>query len=233
MIATNSIKILAVFTLAGAMAAGCSRRSAPDESAQRPVIGPSGSRIPFAAREPDVFQAEIVVTGNDSVRITRIARSGAKRRIETDADRASKLVLVIADKQVLFLPVAGKCAELPVGSAFADAETEGFLTTRWLSERADAQFEKLETRDGLGIFRARFGEDGSSEATLAVDEARGLVMKQEFVSVEDGIPQTTMTVEVRDFKPTAEEVLFAVPADCRKTEPAELIRQKQELDNEK
>lgn len=231
MIATNFTKILAFFTLAGAITIGCSRNTAPDESAERPAIGPSGSRIPFTAREPDIFQAEIVVTANDSVRVTRIARSGAKRRVETDAGLPSRLVFVSTDKQVIFLPEAGRCAELPAGSAFADVDAEGFLTTRWLSERADARFEKLEPRDGFGVYRVRFGDEGVSEATLTVDETRGLVMKQEFVSVVEGTPQTTMTVEVRDFKPTAEEELFSVPPDCRKTEAAELIKQKQEMEN--
>lgn len=230
MIATNITKILAVLTLAAAIVS-CSR--GPVESPERPAIGPNSTRIPFPAREPEVFQAEIVITANDSVRVARIARSGAKRLTEIDAGLPSRMLLFSNGRQMLFLPEVGNCADVPVGSAFSDDESTGFLTTRWLSERADTEFEKLETRDGLVVYRARFGEDGLSEATLAVDEALGLVMKQEFVSVFDGIRQTTMTVEVRGFKPTADEALFELPADCRKIEPAELLRQKHELESRK
>ena len=73
--------------------------------------------------------------------------------------------------------------------------------------------------DGLTKYRVKFGDSDAAEAIVYVDEATGLVMKQEFFSLR-GQTDTSRTpsfiFELRGLKTDVDDSLFAIPADYKK-----------------
>lgn len=230
MLRSYLIKILAVVAISSAVLAGCARERSI-ETGERPAFDPAPNRIPFSTREPDNFQAELVVTADESVRTTFFARSGEKRRVEFDFGKRSRIARIVNGKTYLVLPERSKFAELSVG-AFSTDELSAFLTTRWLSESPDTTFEKLETVEGLTRYRAKFGESQLAEAVISVDDRNGMPVRQEFYSITDGTPTLTMTVEMRNFKLGADDSLFDVPNGFARVESSDLLKLKRGLENE-
>ncbi len=232
MFSNHITKSVVVLAMIAAFFAGCRRVRDSGETDARPVLVPTIDRIPFSTREPDTFQAEIVVTSGDTVSSTFIARSGERRRVEFDSGKRSRLAYVLNEKAFLILPERSKFSEVPPGSPFSTDDWSAFLTDRWLSETTDATFEKLETSGSAVRYRAKMGGAGKSEAIITVDESTGIPIRQEFYSIADGVPTLTMTFEVRNLKLSADDSLFSVPNGFVKVERSELLKLKLSIENE-
>ena len=63
------------------------------------------SEIPFSTKEPDQFQAEIVVTANETERRTFVARKGANRRYDFNFGAKNQLTNLQTDKNHLIFPI--------------------------------------------------------------------------------------------------------------------------------
>ena len=77
------LKILKIFLLAAVFASACRfwqpKTDVPSAPPTPPVIAEIKSEIPFATKEPEVFQTEIVVTANGGESEFFIARNGESR----------------------------------------------------------------------------------------------------------------------------------------------------------
>lgn len=178
------------------------------------------SGIPFASKEPDQFQTEIVVTAGGAERKTFVARNGASRRYDFNFGAKDQLTSLQTDKNYLILPGKKIYAEMPATPTGPADDWTNFLTTEWLSETGSASFEKLETTGNLTKYRVRTGGD-QSEIFIFVDETFGLPIKEEFYAGGGGQKTLTYTVELINLKLQTDENLFAVPADLKKVSPDE------------
>jgi hypothetical protein len=174
------------------------------------------SEIPFSAKEPEQFQAEIVVTSNESERKTFVARNGSNRREDFNFGAKNQLTNLQTDKNYLILPNKKIYAETNAAQSISTDDWTNFLTNEWLSEKHDASFEKLETIGNLTKYRVKLNDSDSSEMLIFVDENIGLPMKQEFYSTNNGQQILTYTVELKNLKLQTDENLFAVPTDFKK-----------------
>ncbi len=174
------------------------------------------SAIPFSAKEPEQFQAEIVITTNETERKTLIARNGANRREDFNFGAKNQLTNLQTDKNYLILPNKKVYAESETAQSISTDDWTNFLTNEWLSEKHDASFEKLEAIDNLTKYRVKLNASDSSEILMFVDETVGLPMKQEFYTTNNGQQTLTYTVELNNLKLQTDANLFAVPTDFKK-----------------
>lgn len=177
------------------------------------------SEIPFENKEPENFQAEIVVStfinGEKLERITKAARSQAKIRYDfsngisfLQTGENEKFLLQI-DKKI-YAQNAGGANDSATGETLKD-----FLTTEWLNEKRDVKFENLGAENGLAKYRIS-GENNSSEIIIYVDENLKFPVKQEFYSVNGEQKTLVSAIEIKNLKLEANATLFDLPKDFKK-----------------
>lgn len=181
------------------------------------------SDLPFSTREPEVYQAEIVVTAAGVERVTFTARNGAKRRYEYNFGEKTAVVWLKGDKSYLLLPDKKIYAEQDSDDGTsAPSALEEQLTTEWLNTKPGARFESLGTENKLKKYSAKLNESNASEIVVFIDEASGLPLKQEYYSISGEQRGLLYSVELRNLKLEAGDELFAIPSDFRKVTAEEL-----------
>lgn len=224
MFSSYFIKSFAGFALIFLLFSGCrffrETNNETNTSAAPAVSDTLKSEIPFTAKEPEIFQAEIVVTTGGTERVTFIARSGANRRWDFNFGKQNQLTNLQTDKNYLILPGKKVYAENMPAPAPAPDDWANFLTTEWLNEKTDAKFEKLETAGNLTGYRVSAG--AASEVLIYLDEKAGLPVKQEFYTISGEQKRLTYTFELKNLKLAADANLFAVPTDFKKISVEEL-----------
>jgi hypothetical protein len=195
------------------------------------------TNIPFSSKEPDVYQAEIVLTnfsgGEKFERRSFTARNGAKLRF----DYENKISFLQPNENEKFLIHSGK--KIYVASQTNSAATgetsndiKDFLTTEWLNEKRGATFENLGAENGLTSYRAKL-EDApniNSEILIFVDENLKIPIKQEFYTRNGEQKILVFSMELQNLKLETDDKLFELPKDYRKVSSNEFqkaIRQEQ------
>lgn len=219
MFSLNAAKFFAALALVSLFFAGCGfwQKNTNANSSPTPQIAEDlKSAIPFSAKEPEQFQAEIVVTANDTTRTTFIARNGANRRSDFNFGAKNQLTNLQTDKNYLLLPIKKIYAETAAVNNATTDDWTNFLTTEWLSQKTDASFEKFETTENITKYRIKLGDGAASEILIYVEENSGLPVKQEFYSGSGDQKVLTYRVELKILKLQTDANLFAVPTDFRK-----------------
>lgn len=180
------------------------------------------SEIPFSTKEPENYQAEIVVSSGGTERRTFAARNGANRRYDFNAGAKNQVSSVSTDQNYLILPDKKIYAEnSDAENASAPENWTDFLTNEWLDGESKAIFERLETESNATKYRVKLNSAAETEIVVFVDEARGFPVRQEFYSIGGGQRILNFTVELRNLKIPADANLFIVPEDYRKVSPEE------------
>lgn len=226
MFSSNLTKFFAVFGLVLLLFSGCrfwQKKENANTSPTPAVSDDLKTEIPFPTKEPERFQAEIVVTSGGAERVTFIARDGANQRYDFNFGAKDQLTKLQTDKNYLILPdkkIYAENAPSPIGGS--DDWTD-FLTTEWLSQKHPANFEKLETSENTTKYRVSTGDGAASEVLIYVDETLGFPVKQEFYSGEGERKNLTLAFELRNLKLQTDAGLFAIPSDFKKV-PVEEFR---------
>jgi hypothetical protein len=186
------------------------------------IFSEDKSDLPFTTREPDIYQAEIVVvSGGEETRVFT-ARNGTKRRYEYGAGEKNALLLISTDKKYLVLPDKKLYSEEVNAKAFTSPSAwMEQLTTEWLNVRPGAKFAEMGKENGLTKFNARLDGSDTSEIVLFIDD-NGLPVKQEYYSIAGERQDLVYTVELRNLRLEAADELFTVPKDFRKITEEEL-----------
>jgi len=226
MFSSNLTKFFAVPALIFTFFSGCGLWQSKNDSNSSPtspaVADELKSEIPFTTREPERFEAEIVVRTGGAERRTFIARSGAQRRWDFNYGAPHQITNLQTDKSYLLFPARKIYAEnAPTAAAPAPDDWTNFLTTEWLSAKTAASFEKLENDGNLAKYRVRLDESSGSEIVLYLDENSGLPVRQEFFSVSGEQRTLTYSFELQNLKFEPGADLFIVPADFKKVSAEE------------
>jgi hypothetical protein len=229
MFSIRFIKFPAVFALIVLAASACRFWQNGGNAAPTPtplVIEELKSEVPFATAEPQVFQAEIILTANETERKTFTARNGTKRRIDYNFGAENQVINLQTDKNYLIIPNRKIYAENSMSeNAAATDDWTSFLTTEWLNAKTSAKFEKLETVENLTKYRVLLDEKESSEIIIYFDEAQKIMTKQEFYSINGAQKTLNFAFELRNFNLQTDENLFSVPTDCKKVSMEELRKE--------
>ena len=226
MFSRSFIKFFVVFALIFSSASACRfwQNGGTPSPTPTPFTGEElKSEIPFAAAEPAVFQAEIVITANETERKIFTARNGVNRRTDYNFGAENQVSNLQTDKNYLILPKQKIYAENATSenSAAVDDWTL-FLTTEWLNAKTSAKFEKLETINNITKYRVLLDESEVSETLIYFDEANKIVIKQEYYSINGEQKTLNFTFEIRNLKLQTNENLFAVPTDFKQISIEEL-----------
>ncbi len=217
MISSKSFKVLLFFTLV--CVSSCrywqtSSNSNSNTATPTPEIAEINSEIPFATKEPAIFQAEIIIKNEGEEEKSFIARSNG-RTLSKNGDigtlqiNANKSFLINFAKKI-YVENTGKTAIQPDNAA----ETlNDFLTTEWLNQKNETKFENLGVENGLSKYRATFE---NSESLIFVDENYKIPVRQEFYSIEGEAKNLVYSIELQNLKLIADEQLFEIPKDFRK-----------------
>jgi hypothetical protein len=231
MFSSNPAKLfyLALCFSIGFSACGFWSRRAENSNAANPTPFTAQeipSEIPFANREPEVFQCEIIVSnfinGEKQERKTFVARSGNRRlTIFAAGEKAEVAFLqtndagafsISQEKKVYTENAGGRASPVSNSENFND-----FLTVAWLNAKASAAFENLGAENGFDKFRVRLNESDASEILIYVDENLKIPVKQEFYSRAGDEKTLLYTVELKNFQTQTDEKFFELPPkDFRK-----------------
>jgi len=195
-------------------------------SSQSGAFPEDKSDLPFSTREPDVYQARIVVTSGGVRRVTFVAKNGAKRRSEYDFGEKNAAVSLRTDQDYLLIPDKKIFTE-QAGPVRNTATSEGLdaLTVEWLNIKAVSRFEDLGMENGLKKFSAKLNESDASDVLLFIDEASGLPARQEYYSINGDRRDLMYSIELQDLRLEAGDDLFTIPKDYRKVSIEEFRRQ--------
>lgn len=171
----------------------------------------TNSEFPFPVKEPEVYQAELVVTGGGIESRWFIARNGEKSRFDTFAGdgpafsqiRNGKRFLVDHQKKIYTE------ADKEIGTVGGYDE----LAANFFRAKEYREFEDLGLEGKLRKFKVKETTSGKTSILIYIDEASGLMVKQEFVDPVDATgQQAKVTCELRNVKLEADEAVFAIPA---------------------
>ena len=236
MFSFDFIKIFLFLAIGSSLVASCgvAQKSGEDTPAPTPFVSEElKSEIPFATKEPEVFQAEIVVsTDGLETRKNKIARNAGKHRFDFNFGAKNQVSVLRIDKNYLISPDKKIYAEISDGeNAFSPTISTDFLTSRLLYEKTEASFERLETENNLTKYRVRFRTADFSESMIYIDETLGFPVRQEFYSISGEQKILRYAVELKNLKLEASDELFSIPKDFRRVtiiEFKKLLRNAQE-----
>lgn len=220
MFSSNPLKIF--FVLAALFCSSCQVwQSAENVNTEAFVAEEIKTGIPFSTKEPEVFQAEIVVSAGGTEKKFFTARNKGKQlTVFNRGEKSETAILQAENGQTLIINHEKKTfRENQIGASSFSSENRNlldFLTTKWLVEKTDATFENLGAENNLTKYRVRLADSNNSEILVFVDENLKIPIKQEFYSITDGQRNLMYSVEIRNFKLQAEESLFELPKDYRK-----------------
>jgi hypothetical protein len=178
--------------------------------------------VPFPNKEPETFQAEIIVKnfaeGSAQEKRYFLARSGARRlTVFNRGEKNETSVLQTAEGKTFFINNEKKTfRENEIQTGRAGGELLEFLTTEWLNQKTGAARENLGTENNLTKYRIVLDGAGASEILIFIDENLKLPVRQEFYSVSGERKTLTLSVEMKNFLPSADENLFKLPQDYKR-----------------
>lgn len=174
--------------------------------------------IPFNTKEPETFQAEIILSnyigGNKAKRNHFIAKKGVKNLIAFDYGTENETAtLQTNESDVYFIDRKQKTIRKKTGSDPADAidDLKKFLTTKWLNEKSAGEFEDLGVVDNFLKFRVTLSDSEKTEVLIFVDKDLNIPVKQEFYSIQENKKVLTYSVEVKNLKTEVSDEIFALP----------------------
>ncbi len=227
MLSINQFKFFLVFALFACQACGFWQSGTDTNSASSLFsTEETKSEIPFSTKEPDVYQAEIVLinynNGEKQERKIFVARNGEKLRYDYES-KISFLQLSTGEK---FSIHTGKKiyveSRADAGSPAPQSENvQDFLSSEWLNTKAEARFENLGAENGLIKYRVVLADSQASEVLIYVDENYKIPVKQEFYSTNGERKNLVFAMEVRNLKLQTDENLFQLPMDYKKVSSAE------------
>ena len=213
MLLSTPVKIFAAALFLSLIFAGCSLWRSNDNTASVTAIRPR-NELPFSTREPDVFQAQIVMRTGDVERRITVAREGQKRRVDYDPGTDEHRAILMTDKEYLifFKTKRYTARELSAGGSGPDNK----LLSHLLNVRDYTDFEEVGRTGSVVEYHARVNGSDASEIKIFVDESIGLPVRQEFFSVSADERALRYSVELRDFRLEVDPEVFQVPEGFRR-----------------
>ena len=213
MFLSNPAKIFHAVCVVSVVFSGCSLWRG-NENAQVSVPAEMKNENPFATREPDVFQTQIVIRSGGTERRMFLARDHDKRRIDYDVDTDNHRAVIFSDKQYLLFFKRRSYSEQLLSAVTAPAEYES-LSSQMMTRRDYSKFDEVDRKGTIVQYRARINESPVSEVMIFFDETIGLPTKQEFYSIAGDQRTMQYSMELSDFRLEADPELFRVPPEFR------------------
>lgn len=232
MFLSNPRKLLLLIGLLAIILQACGG-SQSDQNNDFSSTGATVREFPFSTREPDVYQADIVL--NDGVAETRyfVARKGERWRFDTFRGSERSMSEIRSDK---FYKLDHRrkiytADNIESGSASAIGGFAGAMSIYFRGKRY-REFEDLGREGGLRKYKVKESADSKETVLIFIDEANGMMVRQEFLSEKgEGGQQPRFTYELRDLKLEVADEVFSIPGGYRKVTADEFTNTAPKTDN--
>jgi hypothetical protein len=173
--------------------------------------------FPFATKEPVVYQAEIVATGDGFDKRWFVARDGDRWRIDFPENGEPSRTRLRLDV-VYSINHRRKIYAV----AETTGETVNGLTDRFFKGKEYRKFEKIGTENGVTKYRIA-NKNNQGEIVVSVNDAAGMMVREEFVPPA-GSETPPFVYEIRNLKLSVDDGTFEIPALYRKVSLEEYQR---------
>ncbi len=192
--------------------AGCGSTPTNDNTTIT-VIPVSKSEFPFATKEPEVYQGDQVINGNEGGR-TFIARNGAHWRYDHFRDGSPSLTELRTDKLYSLDHRKKIYTEIPLDEVTSFNPT-GF---DYFKGKEHWDFDVVGREGDILKYKVRETKYMTDAILIYVDEASGMIVRQEFASKSPGDvgAKPIFVYEMRNLKLAVEDAVFALPDGYRK-----------------
>jgi hypothetical protein len=181
--------------------------------------------VPFSTKEPEVFQADFVITAGGIEKRWFVAKKGDRCRTDSYSDGRLLRTELIKDKIYDIDHLRRIYAErkvVPVGSKESPFSS---LNDDFFKSKEYREFEEVGRENGTVKYRVRTPEKPGSDVLLTIDETTGLIIREEFSStLGAGANRDPAVViyELRNLKTEVDDSVFSLPADYKQVPPEEI-----------
>jgi hypothetical protein len=209
---------------------------------------------PFQTKEPERYQATMVITGSLGAQANvpgmsglttkemLVARDKEKRRVDTELFPGMKVsYLQLASGSYMLVPAGKVYAELKPGGAGVEADqaknsSPDFSPDKLLNQTSGGvRYEELGKEDVDGrasvkyrvttINRTGESREVTTESLIWIDVALGMPIKSETTVTGGATSGAKYSTEMRDLKEDVDPSLFELPPDYRKVDYKDILRQ--------
>lgn len=213
MFLSTPVKIFCCFCFLPSIFSGCSLW-AGNQNSQITFASPVKPESPFTVREPDIFQADLIVRAGDIERKMFVARDHEKQRTDYDVGGEDHRAVIVSDKLYIVYFKRGSYVERPVTSDLASIYEP--LTASLLNLRDYAEFEQIGRNGSVVEYRAKINGSAASETSIFFDEAIGLPVRHEVYGLNGGERKLEYSAELQNFRTTVDEGTFEIPKGFKK-----------------
>ncbi|MBK7392405.1 MAG: hypothetical protein IPI64_03765 [Chloracidobacterium sp.] len=178
------------------------------------LTGESTSEFPFTVKEPETYQADVVVTAGGTETRWSVARNGEKWRYDIYAGTAMTVSQIRSDK-LYYIDHRKKTfwemSEKPGTGEISDIARSFFRGY----EHND--FDEVGREGTIIKYKVRPIDKRPGSIVISIDSASGMMVRQEFLAADGGVQYV---YELRNLKLNVDDSTFAIPSDYRKvTQP--------------
>lgn len=213
MLLSNARKYFLTACFCALVSAACGGSAGNGNQISAPESETPGD-FPFLTKEPIVYQAEIVATGDGVDKKWLVARDGERWRIDFPENGQPSRTRLRLD---VVYSIDHKRKVYAV--AETGGETVNGLTDRFFKGKEYRKFEKIGTDNGVTKYRVA-NKNNQGEIVVFVDDASGMMVREEFVPPA-GSDAQVFVYEIRNFKSSVDEGMFSMPVGYKKVEITE------------
>ncbi len=201
---SNSCPLVLLSVLVACFSQGCGgTQTVINTNAATPVE--ESKRFPFPVHEPDVFQADIVVTSLGRETRYFVARKGENSRLDFYRDGKLATTNLGTDAIYTIDHAARTYKMMPVGSGSPPVAND--VARDFFRRGIPYRYDEIDRKDGVTRYKAR-----DARIVVSIDEASSLMVRQEFS--EGG--ETMFVYELRNVKLDVDDGIFLLPAGYRR-----------------
>jgi hypothetical protein len=175
--------------------------------------------FPFPTREPEVYQGDFVVGNGINEERYFVARKGDRWRFDVMQNNVPRMTQLCADR-VYLIDHTKRTYTVEQYADQKDFDASYFNSLTWGFFRGAnyLEFEEVERGGGLIRYKAKTYKDSKSDVLITIDEATGIMVRQEITGEKDRMEQgspVNYIYEVRNLKVDVDDSVFEIPAGYR------------------
>jgi hypothetical protein len=211
----SKFAIVSVFVFCAGLVAGCGSPPAKNTAANANVANQPTNKPPFSTKEPEVYQGEFVMGMPDGQKKYFIAKKGGNWRIDFFDDNKKDWSQLRSDK-LYFIDHKRKVYAAEPSDVGTTVESPYFtsILSGFFKGTEYRQYDDLGRDGNLKKYRVKDPQRSQDEIVLYVDEATGMVVKQEYGAYNemDGQKSTAKyTYEIKNLNLNVDDSEFQIP----------------------
>lgn len=190
------------------------------------------SKFPFLAKEPEIYQGDLIMSNGKSEDRWFVARKGDKWRY--DVFRGAELWSQIRSDKLYYVDHRKKVYwEMSShDNSNGDPGHFGDLTRIFFKGEEHREFDEVGRENGLIKYKVRENSQSAGEILIYIDAASGIMVRQEFITkTGEKNPESPISFvyEIRNLKLDVDDGVFDIPQEYKKVAAAEIHPRQSEI----